>query len=298
MEAISSPVPAASHAGASTIADPGGKPVARAYVRAALREAASGPPVEPLSGALRVIVPLSTAALAVALSPVAGTARRVRMAEPDLCIVPPGMACDVAVEESGPLLVLVLDDAWRERVRSALGHVPEIRSAHVGPDPFVRRIAGLLAAGQGGADEGWSAAIADDLAIHLATRHGRPAQAPAYAGLAPHRLQRVLALIEERLADPMPVHDLAAAVGMSPYHFARMFKQSTGHPPHHYITWQRVDRAKELLARSSLPLAEVATRVGYRTQAHFTGVFHARVGLTPRAYRLRCLGAEGEIVRG
>jgi AraC family transcriptional regulator len=114
----------------------------------------------------------------------------------------------------------------------------------------------------------------------------------AYAGLAPHRLHRVLALIEERLAEPIPVHELAASVRMSPYHFARMFKQSTGHPPHHYITWQRMDRAKELLARSSLPLAEIATRVGYRTQSHFTGVFHARVGITPRAYRLRCVSKE------
>jgi AraC family transcriptional regulator len=292
MEAISSPVPAASRAGASTMAASGGKPVARARLVAALPESSSGPPVEPRGDALRVLVPLSTAVLAIAFSPVAGPVRRLRAAEPDLCIVPAGMACDVVVEEAGPLLVLALDESWRDRVRAVLGHAPEIRAPHVGPDPFVRRIADLLAVG--GADEPWSAAIAEDLAVHLAMRHGRPAEAAAYAGLAPHRLQRVLALIEERLADPMPVHDLAAAVGMSPYHFARMFKQSTGQPPHHYITWQRMDRAKELLARSPFPLAEIAARVGYRTQAHFTGVFHARVGITPRAYRLRCLGVEGE----
>jgi transcriptional regulator GlxA family with amidase domain len=60
-----------------------------------------------------------------------------------------------------------------------------------------------------------------------------------------------------------------------------------GQAPHLYITWQRMDRAKELLAQSELPLAQVATRVGYHTQAHFTGVFHAHVGTTPRAYRVR-----------
>lgn len=292
MEAISTPAPAASRAGATTVAPPGGRPVARACVRAALRQSQGSPPVALRSGALRVLVPLSTAALAIAFPSGGPAAARLRVAEPDLCIVPPEVACDVAVEEAGPLLELVLDEAWRERVSAALGHVPEIRAVHVGPDPFVRRIANLLAAGQGGADERWQAAVADDLAIHLATRHGRPAEAPAYAGLAPHRLQRVLALIEERLAQPIPVHELAAAAGMSPYHFARMFKQSTGQPPHHYITWQRMDRAKELLARSELPLAQIAARVGYRTQAHFTGVFHARVGVTPRAYRLRCQGRE------
>jgi AraC family transcriptional regulator len=48
-----------------------------------------------------------------------------------------------------------------------------------------------------------------------------------------------------------------------------------------------MDRARELLAQTTLPLAQIASRVGYQTQAHFTGVFHARVGITPRAYRVR-----------
>ena len=132
------------------------------------------------------------------------------------------------------------------------------------------------------------ASVGDDIGVHLATRYGRPADPASCAGLAPHRLQRVLALIDERLAEPIQVRELAEAVHMSPYHFARMFKQSTGQPPHLYITWQRMDRAKELLAHSTLPLAQIASSVGYQTQAHFTGVFHARIGITPRAYRVRC----------
>jgi AraC family transcriptional regulator len=48
----------------------------------------------------------------------------------------------------------------------------------------------------------------------------------------------------------------------------------------------RIERAKGLLSGTNLPLIEVATRVGYRTQAHFTGVFHGYVGTTPRAYRV------------
>lgn len=114
-----------------------------------------------------------------------------------------------------------------------------------------------------------------------------PDGAPARAGLTRERLEKVLTLIEARLAETIQVRDLAACVRMSPFHFARLFKQSVGQAPHLYITSQRMDRAKELLAQSDLPLAEVATRVGYHTQAHFTGVFHARVGTTPRAYRMR-----------
>lgn len=114
-----------------------------------------------------------------------------------------------------------------------------------------------------------------------------PAPAPVQArGLAPHRLQRVLAAIDARLAEPIQVHELADEIHMSPFHFARMFKLSVGHAPHAYITQQRMERAKDLLAHGDLALAEVATRVGYQTQAHFTGVFHKQVGMTPRVFRL------------
>lgn len=108
----------------------------------------------------------------------------------------------------------------------------------------------------------------------------------ARGGLAVHKLQKVLAYIEDNLSQPMGVRELASQVHMSPFHFARRFKQAIGTPPHAYITHVRIERAKKLLDGTNLPLLEVATRVGYRTQAHFTGVFHRYVGTTPRAYRL------------
>ena len=112
-------------------------------------------------------------------------------------------------------------------------------------------------------------------------------------GLAPHKLQKVLMYIEDKLAEAVGVRELASQVHMSPFHFARRFKQAVGTPPHAYITHKRIERAKRLLAGTSLPLLEVATRVGYRTQAHFTGVFHRYAGTTPRAYRV---GSRKEIL--
>jgi AraC family transcriptional regulator len=106
-------------------------------------------------------------------------------------------------------------------------------------------------------------------------------------GLAPHKLQQVLCFIEERITEPIGIRDLASEVRLSQFHFARMFKEATGNPPHEYITRVRMERAKELLAASDLPLRLVAMSVGYQTQAHFTGVFHKRVGMTPRAFRVK-----------
>ena len=131
--------------------------------------------------------------------------------------------------------------------------------------------------------------------IQNVTRISAPTtrSAPPTGGLASHKLQKVLAYIEEKLAEPVGVRELASQVHMSPFHFARRFKQAVGTPPHGYITQVRIERAKALLAGTNVPLIEVATRVGYRTQAHFTGVFHRYVGTTPRAYRL---GARKELL--
>jgi AraC family transcriptional regulator len=107
-----------------------------------------------------------------------------------------------------------------------------------------------------------------------------------WRGLAPHRLNRVLACIEARLAERIQVCELAREIPMSLFHFARMFKRATGHSPHRYVTLRRMERAKELLAATSMPIAEVARTVGFKTQAHFTGVFSQHVGTTPKAYRL------------
>jgi len=101
------------------------------------------------------------------------------------------------------------------------------------------------------------------------------------------KLQRVLCSIEERIPESIKVGELAAEIHMSPFHFARMFKKAMGHPPHAYITLVRMERAKYLLAGSKLSLRQIATSVGYQTQAHFSGVFHKRVGVTPRTFRLR-----------
>jgi AraC family transcriptional regulator len=107
------------------------------------------------------------------------------------------------------------------------------------------------------------------------------------------KLHRVLTCIDARLPESIRVDELAAEAQMSPFHFARMFKKAVGHPPHAYITQLRMERAKTLLAEGKMSLRDIARNVGFQTQAHFSGVFHKRVGMTPRTYRLRHQG-EGQ----
>jgi AraC family transcriptional regulator len=123
--------------------------------------------------------------------------------------------------------------------------------------------------------------IADHLLHHYPVRSRRRER----RGLAPDRLWRTLALIDERFAEALAVEDLASVAHLSPFHFARMFRRSTGQSPHAYITERRMEKAKVLLATTGEPIAKVAQAVGYRTQAHFTRVFHLTEGSTPRRYR-------------
>lgn len=104
-------------------------------------------------------------------------------------------------------------------------------------------------------------------------------------GLAPTRLRRVLNHIAANLGGDTSLHRLAERAGLSPYHFAIAFRQSTGLPPHQYVLHQRVERAKELLTNPQLSLAEIGYAAGFASQAHFTTVFRRLVGSTPAAYR-------------
>jgi RpiB/LacA/LacB family sugar-phosphate isomerase len=104
-------------------------------------------------------------------------------------------------------------------------------------------------------------------------------------GLPPRRLQKVFSHIRENLKRDLSVTELAGVVGMSQYYFSKLFKMSTGTTPHQYVMRQRVERAQDLLREGQMPLAEVATEVGFETQSHFTSVFRRLVGATPKKYR-------------
>ena len=104
--------------------------------------------------------------------------------------------------------------------------------------------------------------------------------------LAKPKLRAVLEYIHEHLDAELCLDRLAGLAHLSPYHFARLFKNSTGLPPHQYVIARRIERAKELLReRERLPLAEVAAEVGFACQSHFTRHFKRLVGVTPKRFR-------------
>ena len=104
-------------------------------------------------------------------------------------------------------------------------------------------------------------------------------------GLAPWQERRAKELMSASLNEDLSLSRLATECGLSSRHFARAFRLSTGMPPHRWLVWQRVERAKELLGTRALSLVDVAMFSGFADQSHFTRVFKAVVGVTPGAWR-------------
>ncbi|WP_030263294.1 helix-turn-helix domain-containing protein [Streptomyces violens] len=127
--------------------------------------------------------------------------------------------------------------------------------------------------------------IAGQLARHHSTRRSTPPATRTRRGLTERQFAAVRELLDARLADPLPLADLAAAANLSVSQFARSFKARTGLPPHRYLMRLRVEQAARLLRTTTVPISEVAARCGFSHQEHLTRVLRAQLGTTPGALR-------------
>ncbi|ALG11767.1 helix-turn-helix domain-containing protein [Kibdelosporangium phytohabitans] len=127
------------------------------------------------------------------------------------------------------------------------------------------------------------------LASQLIRHHsaGRPAPEPRQSGLSDRQFERVRDLVAERLAEPVPLKDMAAVAGLSVSQFSRRFKATTGHAPHRFLLRMRLKQAELLLRTSSVPIADIAVRCGFSHQEHLTRAMRAHLSTTPGAVRAR-----------
>ena len=109
--------------------------------------------------------------------------------------------------------------------------------------------------------------------------------APVKGGLAPWAERRSLDLMRARLSEDISLDELAAEAQLSPFHFARMFKQSLGVPPRVYLTRLRLEKACELLETTDLPVTEIAFEVGYSSNQVLARVFLKHRRMSPSDYR-------------
>ena len=132
--------------------------------------------------------------------------------------------------------------------------------------------------------------LASALGVHVLRRYSSlesesiPLPSPRGV-LDSRRLQRVTEFIDAHLSEGLTIATLANVACLSPFHFARAFKATTGTAPHRYLTDRRIEYAKTLIEEGRLSLAEIADACGFSSQAHLARWFKRIVGTTPGEYR-------------
>jgi len=158
-------------------------------------------------------------------------------------------------------------------------------------DPMLEQLAIAIttALRDGTAEDGiYIDTLAQMMAVHLARGHSsrsRPVRMPQMQTMSGWRMRRVIEYIEEHLDGDLSLEKMAAEVDISPIYLARAFKAAVGQSPHRYVLGRRVERAKELLRNTEMPVVDVALSAGFSSQSHLSYWFQRYVGVSPAAYR-------------
>jgi AraC family transcriptional regulator len=125
------------------------------------------------------------------------------------------------------------------------------------------------------------------LAAYLFSHHGSGGRAPARerGRLTAAQKTRVVDLVQRKLAEDLDLADLAAAAGVSRFHFLRLFKNTFGVTPYRFVIDRRIEVARRLLVETNQPLADIAAAAGFSSQSHFCTAIRRNLGITPGQLR-------------
>jgi AraC family transcriptional regulator len=229
-----------------------------------------------------------------------GHLHRATVRRGDVSVVPAGLESEWWWVEGREVdrLHTYLDPTVFGRAAEEAGTDPErleVLNSVAVRDPFLERTGMALLeelVSGGAADRLYAESLAQVLAVHLLRRHSSLGRGPS-RGLDPERtgrlseasLRSVTDYVGDNLSGDLSLAEIAAVANLSPYHFARTFKRSTGLSPRQYVLHRRVERAKELLKGTDLPVGVVALRAGFASPSHFSQQFKRIVGTPPSAFR-------------
>jgi AraC family transcriptional regulator len=126
------------------------------------------------------------------------------------------------------------------------------------------------------------------IALHLVRCYSNAGQKPVAFerhSIAAADLERTIEFMEDNLGTELTLEVLAGVANMPISTFVRGFRHATNMSPHKYLLHRRISRARQLLGSSHIPIAEIAYRLGFSSQSHFSTVFSAWVGESPARFR-------------
>lgn len=194
-----------------------------------------------------------------------------------------------AENETADVLFVGLDPEFVNRTAVHMNIYPDsvqLNEQRREKDPGLWHLAMALRAAARSAcavDPMYAEALSTAVAGYILREYGVSRINPTHSGkgLPAEKLNRAIEYIQDQLHSDLTVAAIAAAVHVSRYHFSRLFKNSTGYSPHHYVIGARLRKAKELLAARTLSIAEIAHQVGFADQSHLTRQLKLQFGVTP-----------------
>lgn len=166
----------------------------------------------------------------------------------------------------------------------------EIRNVFETRDPIIEHVAQILMGELDRKPHPAQTLIVDQMSFALAAHLLRsynvfePVVSRALPALSRVEVARLTEYIEDNLDRPIGLAELAGIVNVSRFHFARLFKRSTGMTAISFVEQCRIRRAQSLIRETAIPLSEIALMTGFADQSHFTRRFHRHVGCTPAAF--------------
>ena len=218
-----------------------------------------------------------------------GRARRYDAEPGAVYVTGPSPITWLEVSDPTEALEIYPDRALVDRLAGGSG-AAEVRPSFAEPDGVVFAVASRLRRAHladGALTDIEASTLAHRLAGHLLHRYGNgPGPRRGQAGeLRPGAVDVVTEYTRAHLASQITLDRLAAAVHLSPFHFARSFRATTGLTPHAFVTEQRLMIARDRLLREDASVTGVALEVGFSNISHFRRVFRRRYGLAPGELR-------------
>ena len=126
-----------------------------------------------------------------------------------------------------------------------------------------------------------------ELLTSLLTHYGQRTTRSGALSTARADIRHAIDYLQTHYHQSVSVGDVARAVGLSEFHFMRLFQTTTGLSVHRFLTQTRLIRAKSLLSLG-VSAAQTAQDVGFFDQSHFSRIFRSHFGVTPGAFASAC----------
>lgn len=215
----------------------------------------------------------------------------------DISLSPAKLPCSYQVDGDDHYLEIKIPTLFLEQVAFEVMNIDlehlklrtEFRNRHPQIEQLAMMLRTELHRGQNGGEQLYIDSLANALTVNILRDYStttKPQPIAIYeGGLNDRVLLKAIEYINDRLSESIKLEELSNHVGISKFHFSRLFKKSMGVSPHQYVMQQRINRAKQLLLKADESISDIAIMCGFNTHAHMSKYFRNYVGMTPKAYR-------------